>query len=67
MKYSKDIFISYKNDNLLYMGRGCKADEKKAYEYYKLALEHGMEQAEFMIERIENTSKKKIKYCSDRM
>lgn len=44
--------------NLLYMGRGCKADEKKAYEYYKLALEHGMEQAEFMIERIENTSKK---------
>lgn len=40
---SKDIFISHKNDNLLYMGRGCKADEKKAYEYYKLALDHGME------------------------
>ena len=44
--------------NLLYMGRGCQADEKKAYKYYRLALEHGMEQAAFMIERIESTFSK---------
>lgn len=39
--------------NLFFIGRGCKADESKAYEYYKRALEHGMEQATFMIEKIE--------------
>lgn len=40
--------------NLLYIGRGCIADEAKAYEYYKRALEHGMEQAAFMIDKIDN-------------
>ena len=38
--------------NLLYMGRGCTADEVKALEFYHRALEHGMEQAAFMIEKI---------------
>lgn len=38
--------------NLLYMGRGCTADETKALEYYHRALEHGMEQAAFMIDKI---------------
>lgn len=43
--------------NLLYMGRGCKADEDKAYEYYKKARAHGMEQATLMMEKIEANKK----------
>lgn len=39
--------------NLLYIGRGCEADTNKAYKYYKRTLAHGMEQAAFIIKRIE--------------
>ncbi|MBQ7364812.1 MAG: sel1 repeat family protein, partial [Clostridia bacterium] len=40
--------------NLLYFGRGCQADAEKAYEMYLRAYMHGMDQAKFMMERIEN-------------
>ncbi len=39
--------------NLLFFGRGCKPDNNEAYKMYKWALEHGCDQAAFMIERIE--------------
>ena len=41
---------------LLLLGRGCKADIDKAYEFFYRSSEHGFEQAELMIEKI-----KKIK------
>lgn len=39
--------------NLLFFGRGCKADNHEAYKMHKKAYEHGLIQAEFMLERIE--------------
>ncbi len=36
----------------LYYGRGCVADEDRAYKYFSKAYEHGMAQARLMIERI---------------
>ena len=40
--------------NLLFWGRGCEADVNKAYEMYEKAYKHGMYQAKFMMEKIEN-------------
>lgn len=39
--------------NLYFFGRGCEADVDKAYELYKRAWEHGCDQAQFMLEKIE--------------
>lgn len=39
--------------NLLYLGRGCVADEDRACKYYRFALDHGFEQADFMLRKIE--------------
>ena len=39
--------------NLLFFGRGCKANINKAYELYKKAYAHGFDQAQFMIQKIE--------------
>ncbi len=44
--------------NLLFFGRGCQADIDKAYEMYKLAYEHGCDQAKFMMEKVEKLIKK---------
>lgn len=38
--------------NLLFFGRGCRADIDKAYEMYKISAEHGCDQAIFMLEKI---------------
>ncbi len=46
--------------NLLLFGRGCCADTDKAYEMYKLAAEHGFEQALIMMEKIDNMEKNNI-------
>ncbi len=43
--------------NLLYIGRGCEPNIHEAYKYYKLAFEHGIYQAKFMMERIEKIAK----------
>ena len=40
--------------NLLFFGRGCEPDINKAYEMYSRAYAHGVDQAEFMMKRIEN-------------
>lgn len=40
--------------NLLFLGRGCETNENEAYRYYKMAYEHGVNQAKFMIDKIEN-------------
>ena len=40
--------------NLLFFGRGCEPNNNEAYKMYKRALEHGCDQAAFMIERIES-------------
>ena len=39
--------------NLLFFGRGCEADVDKAYEMYSRAYEHGVDQAGFMMRKIE--------------
>jgi TPR repeat protein len=39
--------------NLLFFGRGCEPNNDEAYKMYKRALEHGCDQAAFMIEKIE--------------
>ena len=39
--------------NLLFWGRGCKADIMKAYEMYKKAYEHGFYDGLIMKEKIE--------------
>lgn len=39
--------------NLLFFGRGCNPDVNKAYEMYSRAYEHGVDQAKFMMEKIE--------------
>ncbi len=44
--------------NLLYFGRGCEADENRAYKYYVKAYNHGMVQARFMMEKIEKKTDK---------
>ena len=36
----------------LFYGRGCEADENRAYKYFAKALEHGMPQAKLMMDRI---------------
>lgn len=38
--------------NLLYLGRGCVADEDRAYEMYNKAYAHGVDQAKFMLDKI---------------
>lgn len=43
--------------NLLYFGRGCNVDINRAYKYYQKAYEHGMPQAKFMMEKLENQLK----------
>lgn len=43
--------------NLLFFGRGCRANEDKAYEMYKLSAEHGFDQAFIMLEKIDRVSK----------
>ncbi len=43
--------------NLLFFGRGCRADTDKAYEMYKLAAEHGCDQALLMLDKIDNRGK----------
>lgn len=40
--------------NLLFFGRGCKPDNNEACKMYKRALEHGCDQAAFMLEKIES-------------
>ncbi|MBR5858312.1 MAG: toll/interleukin-1 receptor domain-containing protein [Clostridia bacterium] len=40
--------------NMLFIGRGCEADPDKAYEFYVKSKEHGMPQADFMLERFYN-------------
>lgn len=42
---------------LLFLGRGCKADEDKAYEQFRKAYGHGMEQAKFMMDKIDRRDK----------
>lgn len=44
--------------NLLFFGRGCEADIDKAYEMYRRALEHGCDQAAFMIEKIDKINRR---------
>lgn len=39
--------------NLLFFGRGCEPNVNKAYEMYSRAFEHGVDQAKFMMEKIE--------------
>lgn len=39
--------------NLLFFGRGCEPDVNKAYEMYSRAYEHGVDQAKFMMRKIE--------------
>ena len=39
--------------NLLYMGRGCEPNVNKAYEMYSKAYQHGVDQAGFMLKKIE--------------
>lgn len=39
--------------NLLLFGRGCEPNVNKAYELYSRAYAHGVDQAKFMMERIE--------------
>lgn len=38
--------------NLLFFGRGCSPNNSEAYKMYKSALEHGCDQAAFMIDRM---------------
>ncbi len=38
--------------NLLFFGRGCEPDTNEAYKMYKRALDHGCDQAAFMLDRI---------------
>jgi len=40
--------------NFLFLGKGCKADENEAYRYYKMAMKHGIVQAEYMIKKLES-------------
>lgn len=44
---------------LLFLGRGCKADADKAYEFFCRSYEHGFEQAELMINKIDKIKNKK--------
>ena len=41
----------------LFYGRGCQADENRAYKYFSKAYEHGMPQAKAMMERIQETKR----------
>ncbi len=46
--------------NLLFFGRGCQADNDKAYEMYTRSYQHGFEQAKFMMEKIDELSNRNI-------
>lgn len=39
--------------NLLFLGRGCQPDIKKAYAYYQSAFTHGLYQSKIMMKKIE--------------
>ena len=43
--------------NLLFIGRGCISDINEAYKYYRIAFEHGFEQAQFMLKKCESLVK----------
>lgn len=44
--------------NMLFFGRGCKADNNEAYKMYKRSYEHGCDQAKFMLESIERINRR---------
>ena len=46
--------------NLLFLGRGCQADNDKAYEMYTRSYEHGFEQAKFMMEKIDELANRNV-------
>ena len=47
--YAKGAFMLA---NFLFLGKGCQSNENEAYRYYKMALEHGIDHAEFMMNKI---------------